>query len=200
MRHGQRAPLRTSLTPYTCRWWSVVKGRSDIYTRPLRLYIPSEVTWFHGEIPRLGTLPSLSLPFFFSSCFLSIFNFYLSLSFPTSVYSILPFLFFLLVLYYSISPFHIVQFISILFRFSLFVPFACDLLFFSNWTRIMSAWPLPLAWPFRFPAYHRVTALRAFSSSCFTKRTRLAWMEFYVGYARKNATTPGMNLDYGNAR
>lgn len=44
------------------------------------------------------------------------------------------------------------------FRCSLFVPFACDIVSFSNWTRIMSARPLPPARPFRFPVYHRVTA------------------------------------------
>lgn len=72
MRHGQQAPLRTSLTPYTGRGWSMVRSRSDIYTRPLPLYIPSEVTWFHGEIPRLKHPLSPPLPFclfsFFSSC------------------------------------------------------------------------------------------------------------------------------------
>jgi len=58
----------------------VVKGRSDIYAWPLPLYIPSEVTWYHAEIPRLRTLlspppipfspPSLPLvPFLFASRF-----------------------------------------------------------------------------------------------------------------------------------
>lgn len=168
MRHGQRAPLRTS--PYTRRWWSVVKGRSDIYTRPLPLYIPSEVTWFHGEIPRLGTLLFLSLlPSFHRALYLQ----FLSRSqLPHFCLLYSPFSIFFFLFYIIPSPFHIVQFISILFRYSLFVPFACDIASFSNWTRIMSARPLPLARPFRFPAYHRVTALRAFSSSCFAKRNK----------------------------
>lgn len=102
MRHGQRAPLRTSLTPsYTRRGWSVVKGRSDIYTRPLPPYIPSEVTWFHGEIARLGTLLSLSPPpssFAFSSFHPALFlsfirTLFIGLSLFTFVYFIFPFLF-----------------------------------------------------------------------------------------------------------
>jgi len=73
----------------------VVKGRSDIYAWPLPLYIPSEVTWYHAEIPRLRTLlsppripfspfsPSLPLvPFFFASRFHS---FYFSLDLPAPV-------------------------------------------------------------------------------------------------------------------
>lgn len=94
MRHGQQAPLRTSLTPYTGGGWSMVRSRSDIYTRPLPLYIPSEVTWFHGEIPRLkhplsSPPPSFCLFSFFSSCCLSFYlpfrTLFICLSLSTSV-------------------------------------------------------------------------------------------------------------------
>lgn len=182
MRHGQRTPLRTSLTPYTRRGWSVVKGRSDIYTRPLPLYIPSEVTWFHGEIPRLWTLLTLS-PFlssypsssFFTLCFLSFYLPFVSFSslLVSLLLSTLFFFYFSLLALYFIFLFRIVQFIYILLRCSLFIPFASGIVS-SSWTRIMSVQPLPLLRPFCFPVYHRVTVHRAFSSSCFAKRTRPA--------------------------
>lgn len=98
MRHGQQAPLRTSLTPYTGRGWSMVRSRSDIYTRPLPLYIPSEVTWFHGEIPRLKhplspPPPSASSPSFHHVVCLSIFRtLFICLSLSTSVCPLFRFL------------------------------------------------------------------------------------------------------------
>lgn len=108
MRHGQQAPLRTSLTPYTGRGWSMVRSRSDIYTRPLPLYIPSEVTWFHGEIPRLkhplsSPPPFASSPSFHHVVCLSIFrsySFYLSqplrFCLPSSPFSTCSFLLYII--------------------------------------------------------------------------------------------------------
>lgn len=99
--------------------------------------------------PALSLFP-LALPFFLSSI-LSLSAFLcsrlvccLSLSLP---------LFPLLALYHSIPPSCIVQFISILLRcFPSSLPFCVwyRILLYS-WTRIMSAWPLPLARPLRFP-------------------------------------------------
>lgn len=96
----------------------MVRSRSDIYTRPLPLYIPSEVTWFHGEIPRLkhplSSLPPL-LPLLLLFIMLSVllssvpYSFYLS----QPLHFCLPLLFSLfyllfLALYHSISPFRII--------------------------------------------------------------------------------------------
>lgn len=100
MRHGQQAPLRTSLTPYTGRGWSMVRSRSDIYTRPLPLYIPSEVTWFHGEIPKPKhpfSSPSPLLPLLLLFIMLSVFlssvrTLFICLSLSTSVCPLVPFL------------------------------------------------------------------------------------------------------------
>lgn len=109
MRHGQQAPLRTSLTPYTGRGWSMVRSRSDIYTRPLPLYIPSEVTWFHGEIPRLkhplsaSSLLPLLLLFIMLSVFLSsVRTLFICLSLSTSDCPLFPFLLALAFLLYII--------------------------------------------------------------------------------------------------
>lgn len=115
MRHGQQAPLRTSLTPYTGGGWSMVRSRSDIYTRPLPLYIPSEVTWFHGEIPRLkhplspppSLLPLLLLFIMLSVLLSSVRTLFICLSLSTSVCPLFPFLLALscfISFHFSLSP------------------------------------------------------------------------------------------------
>jgi len=206
MRHGQRASLQTyTLTPYTRRGWSVVKGRSDIYTRPL--YIPSEVTWFHGEIPRLWTLLSFfflsSFPFF---SFLSSLSFYLPFVLFLSVsasplLSILFSLFYfsLLALYHSISPFRIVQFISILFRCSLFVRFTSGIISSFSWTRIMSAWLLRDLFVFqRTIAWQPIAPFPLLVSR--SKQGPHEW-NFMLGTFVKMRQRPGWTfMDYGNAR
>lgn len=181
------------------RGWSVVKGRSDIYTRPLPLvhsvgcYM---VSWWNTETLNIYALLFLS----FLPCLLS-FSLYLSQSFSSR-------LVFLLALYHFI-PFSLASSSLSPFFFAVLPsPSPPSLpsrvwyrILFYSWTRIMSAWPLPLARPLRFP---RVSSCdspsRVLSPSCFAKRTRSAWMEFYAGCARKNVMAPGMNLDYGNAR
>lgn len=140
----------------------MVKGRSDIYTRD-HCYCTFRRK-LHGFMVKYRDSEYSPLSFFLSSRFLSSSPtfFFISLTSPLLVILLSFFYFFLLALYYSISSFHIVQFISILLRCSLFVPFACDIASLTNWTKIMSARPLPLARPFRFPAYHGVTAHCAF--------------------------------------
>jgi len=135
----------------------VVKGRSDIYAWPLPLYIPSEVTWYHAEIPRLRTLlslPSSTVPLFLSlvsfSCslpFYLAFPLFLSpstspllscLIFPSFFPSFLsppP----LPALYHPISSSRIVRFISMLLHISS-SPASPDsgITLAYSWTRIMS--------------------------------------------------------------
>lgn len=59
-----------------------------IYTRGhCHWYIPSDVTWFHGEIPRLRTYTHSSFSLFSRASFLSIFRF-ISLSLSPLVLSV----------------------------------------------------------------------------------------------------------------
>lgn len=150
-----------------------------------------------------AALPSFSLfsHIVFSLFLSSIRTLFICLSFSTSV-SILPFLlppscfisfhFSLLHRPVYLHPLLLFHPSSFRVRYHLFLQLDEDNVraIFASLTRTL-----------RFPTRdHRMTAHRAFFSSCFAKRTRSAWMEFYVGYIRKNATTSGMNLDYGNAR
>lgn len=110
----------------------------------------------HGEIPRLWTYTHSSFSLFSRASFLSIFHFIsLSLSLSSCPFSLflslspLSFSFLL----YIISFRSLVQFISIPLR-CLPSPFPSSVwyrILFYSWTRIMSAWPLPLAKPLRFP-------------------------------------------------
>lgn len=89
------------------RGWSVVKGRSDIYTRPLPLvhsvgcYM---VSWWNTETPNIHTLRSLSLSLLSCASFLSTFHF-ISLSFSAPVLSVFCLSFFPLPFLLYIIPF-----------------------------------------------------------------------------------------------
>lgn len=190
------------------RGWSVVKGRSDIYTRPLPLvhsvgcYM---VSWWNTEtlnihtllfLPFLSRFLSFYLPFYLSQPFCSrlVRSLFFPLSSPSCFISFHSALSHRPVYLHSSSLFPLSS--ARIPPFLRLVSHSFLQLDEDN-VRVTFAFSETSSFSTRTIVWQPIAIL---SPSCFAKRTRPAWMEFYAGCARKNVTAPGMNLDYGNAR